>query len=523
MERYKILKTVGDGSFGTVVKAVNRSTGEVVAIKKMKQKFYSWDECLALREIKSLRKLSHNNIIKVKEVIRANDELHLIFEFLEQNIYQFIKDRSEPLPERRIRAILYQVFSGLAYMHKHGFFHRDLKPENLLVQNEVCKLADFGLAREIRSKPPFTDYVSTRWYRAPEILLRSTSYNSPIDQFAMGCIMAELYTLKPLAPGSNEHDQVHKLCAVLGTPTKQQWADGLRLAQLMNFHFPQAPGVPLPQLLPNMCSEGLNLISQLLEWDPQNRPSASQVLQHPYFANFQPILESPPNSRGPNSRGVLESRGLVSGLRQTHSKVSRDSSSISKKSSRGNMRNINPSSIRAAEFRGELPKLNEETDFKLPEITRKPLAHHPPPYAPPSYGPSSFGYQQQQPVPYQPPYQPPSYQPPYQPPSYQPPYQTPSYQPSYQAPSYQPPYQAPSYQPPYQTPSYQPQAPVYKPYQGGYPRENPQGPPGMQREETHLPSLKQAGSMSNAMALGRNRPRGKLPGVGVLPGLPRRY
>jgi protein kinase len=488
MERYKILKTVGDGSFGTVVKAVNRSTGEVVAIKKMKKKFYSWDECLALREIKSLRKLSHNNIIKVKEVIRANDELHLIFEFLEQNIYQLIKDRSEPLPERRIRAILYQVFSGLAYMHKHGFFHRDLKPENLLVQNEVCKLADFGLAREIRSKPPFTDYVSTRWYRAPEILLRSTSYNSPIDQFAMGCIMAELYTLKPLAPGSNEHDQVHKLCAVLGTPTKQQWADGLRLAQLMNFHFPQAPGVPLPQLLPNMCSEGLNLISQLLEWDPQNRPSASQVLQHPYFANFQPILESPPNSRGANSRGILESRGLVSGLR--HSKISRDSSNISKKSSRGNTRNINPSSIRAAEFRGELPKLKEETDFKLPEITRKPLA--PPPYAPPSYGASSY----QPHVPYQPPSQPPSYQPPYQP---------------------------PSYQPPYQTPSYQPQAHLYKPYQGGIPRENPQGFPGMQREETHLPSLKQPGNLSNAMALGRNRPRGKLPGMSVLPGLPRRY
>jgi serine/threonine protein kinase len=91
-------------------------------------------------------------------------------------------------------------------MHKHGFFHRDLKPENLLIKGDVCKIADFGLAREIRSRPPFTDYVSTRWYRAPEICLRSTAYNSPVDIFAMGCIMAEMYTGNPLAPGTNEND-----------------------------------------------------------------------------------------------------------------------------------------------------------------------------------------------------------------------------------------------------------------------------------------------------------------------------
>ena len=97
-------------------------------------------------------------------------------------------------------------------MHKHGFFHRDLKPENLLVQEDLVKIADFGLAREIRSKPPYTDYVSTRWFRAPEILLRSTEYNSPVDIFACGCIMAELYTSRPLAPGQNENDQIIKLC-----------------------------------------------------------------------------------------------------------------------------------------------------------------------------------------------------------------------------------------------------------------------------------------------------------------------
>jgi serine/threonine protein kinase len=176
----------------------------------MKKKFYSWEECMALREIKSLRKLNHKCIVKLKEVIRANDDLYFVFEYLDMNVYQMIKDRTTDLPESQVKSIIYQTLEGLAYMHKHGFFHRDLKPENLLATGEIVKIADFGLAREIRSRPPFTDYVSTRWYRAPEILLRSTSYNSPIDIFAMGAIMAELYMLRPLFPGQNETDQIYK-------------------------------------------------------------------------------------------------------------------------------------------------------------------------------------------------------------------------------------------------------------------------------------------------------------------------
>jgi serine/threonine protein kinase len=203
---------VSDGTFSSVSKAVNRSTGEVVAIKKMKKKFYIWDECLALREIKSLRKLTHQNIVKLKEVVRVNEELHLVFEYLDQNVYQLMK-------ESEIRSILYQTFLGLACMHKHGFFHRDLKPESLMITKDLCKIADFGLAREIRSKPPYNDYVSTRWYRTPEILLRSSNYNSPIDIFAIGCTMSDLYNINPLAPGKNELDHIYKFCTVLGTPT----------------------------------------------------------------------------------------------------------------------------------------------------------------------------------------------------------------------------------------------------------------------------------------------------------------
>ena len=201
-----MIKTIGDGTYGSVSKAINKTTGEVVAIKKMKKKFYSWEECMALREIKSLRKLNHQNIVKLKEVIRVNDDLYFVFEHMELNVYEMIKGKTKNLPEISIKHVIYQTLQGLAYMHKHSFFHRDMKPENLLNSGDIVKIADFGLAREIRSRPPFTDYVSTRWYRAPEILLRSTTYNSPIDIFAMGAIMAELYMLRPLFPGTNESD-----------------------------------------------------------------------------------------------------------------------------------------------------------------------------------------------------------------------------------------------------------------------------------------------------------------------------
>ena len=206
MDKYTILKTLGDGTYGSVVKGINKQTNEEVAIKKMKKKFYSWEECMALREIKSLRKLNHSQIVKLKEVIRVNDDLYFVFEYMEKNVYELMKDRSVAMTQEEVRSVMWQTMQGLAYMHKHGFFHRDLKPENLLSKGDTVKIADFGLAREIRSRPPFTDYVSTRWYRAPEILLRSTNYNSPVDMFACGAIMAELFMLRPLFPGNNETD-----------------------------------------------------------------------------------------------------------------------------------------------------------------------------------------------------------------------------------------------------------------------------------------------------------------------------
>eukprot|EP00245_Coleochaete_scutata_P016282 TRINITY_DN752_c0_g2_i1.p1 TRINITY_DN752_c0_g2~~TRINITY_DN752_c0_g2_i1.p1 ORF type:complete len:485 (-),score=79.85 TRINITY_DN752_c0_g2_i1:765-2219(-) len=299
MNRYKVLKQLGDGTYGSVWKAVNRATNEVVAIKKMKRKFYSWDECMNLREVKSLRKLNHPNIVKLKEVIRENDELYFVFEYMECNLYQLMKDKDKLFHESKVRNWAYQVLQALAYMHKHGYFHRDLKPENLLVTKDVIKVADFGLAREIRSRPPYTDYVSTRWYRAPEVLLQSAYYGAPIDMWAMGAIMAELFTLRPLFPGASEADEIYKICSVLGTPTQQTWPDGVKLAAAMNYRFPQFNTTPLAVLIPNASADAIDLMTALCSWDPNKRPTAAQTLQHPFF---QVAVTVPPSlSRSANT------------------------------------------------------------------------------------------------------------------------------------------------------------------------------------------------------------------------------
>lgn len=311
MDRYKLIKEVGDGTFGSVWRAINKLSGDVVAVKKMKRKYYTWEECMSLREVKSLRRLNHPNIVKLKEAIRENDILYFIFEYMECNLYQLIKDRGKLFMETEIRNWCYQIFHGLSYMHQRGYFHRDLKPENLLVSKEIIKIADFGLARELCSQPPYTEYVSTRWYRAPEVLLQSSTYGAAVDMWAMGAIMAELFTLHPLFPGSNEADEIHKICSVIGSPNHDTWAEGLQLANSMSYQFPQAPGANLSELIPSASENAISLIKSLCSWDPAKRPNAAEVLQHPFFQasyyvppSLRPRVANTPPSAG--NKGSVE-------------------------------------------------------------------------------------------------------------------------------------------------------------------------------------------------------------------------
>eukprot|EP00268_Persea_americana_P063250 TRINITY_DN818_c3_g1_i3.p1 TRINITY_DN818_c3_g1~~TRINITY_DN818_c3_g1_i3.p1 ORF type:complete len:280 (-),score=37.85 TRINITY_DN818_c3_g1_i3:2643-3482(-) len=266
MDRYKIIKEVGDGTFGSVWRAIYKHTGEVVAIKKMKRKYYSWDECMNLREVKSLRKMNHPNIVKLKEVIREHDILYFVFEYMDCNLYQLMKDRGKLFSESEVRNWCFQIFQALAYMHQRGYFHRDLKPENLLVTKDIIKIADFGLAREVCSQPPYTEYVSTRWYRAPEVLLQSSVYGSAVDMWAMGAIMAELFTLRPLFPGSSEADEIYKICGVIGSPNQKSWAEGLELANVLKYQFPQFSSANLSVLIPSASEDAISLISVSIIW-----------------------------------------------------------------------------------------------------------------------------------------------------------------------------------------------------------------------------------------------------------------
>ena len=206
---------------------------------------------------------------------------------METDLLELMKScEPKKLKEDQIRDIMHQTLLGLSFMHKYGFFHRDMKPENLLLTRNKLKIADFGLAREIRSVPPYTEYVSTRYYRAPECILKSKNYSSPIDIWGLGCIMAEMYLHpQPLFCGSNEKEVLFRICSVLGTPTHDTWNDGIRQANKVGIKFPTCPGTELEKIITEASSEAIDLMKQMLQWDPNKRATAKNLLNHPFFTN----------------------------------------------------------------------------------------------------------------------------------------------------------------------------------------------------------------------------------------------
>ncbi|TNV74111.1 hypothetical protein FGO68_gene7485 [Halteria grandinella] len=293
MDKYSLIKNLGSGTFATAIMAKNKETSEIVTVKMLTKKYDTWDECLQLREIKLLQKYGHTNIRRLKEVIRANNKLYMIFEYMDGTIYDMIlKQRANGMSEELVKSIIAQVLQGLEFLHGHGVFHRDLKPENILFSYDekqssqrvpIVKLADFGLAKEVGSQKlgQHTDYVSTRWYRAPELLLQFTNYDQKIDIFALGCIAVELILGYPLAAGFNEADQVQKLCKVIGNP-EDSWIEGSAKASMLNMQF-QSDILPIgiQSLLPKTSQPLIDLIQRMLRWDPKNRISAKECLLHP--------------------------------------------------------------------------------------------------------------------------------------------------------------------------------------------------------------------------------------------------
>ena len=295
MNKYQILKVIGDGTYGKVYQGINKETNEKVAIKKLKNKMSSWEDCILQNEVRFLRKLNNENIVKLFEVIREqNNDVSYIFEYCDCNLFEFIeKHRKQKMfiSEAKIRNIIYQITCGLKYLHSCNIMHRDLKPENILMvlSNNLVKIADFGTAKEI---PDFldnslTDYVCTRWYRAPECTLKSNNYNEKIDVWAIGCIMAELYTLKPIFPGIDEFDQLNKILKITGTPEYNEWPEGFALIQKLNIRVPNYNKCNLNQIVFNANEDAIDFLEHIFQVNPEKRPSAGELLKHPYFTEIQ--------------------------------------------------------------------------------------------------------------------------------------------------------------------------------------------------------------------------------------------
>ncbi|KHN97733.1 serine/threonine-protein kinase MAK [Metarhizium album ARSEF 1941] len=331
-DRFEVLKEIGDGSFGSVVLARVRTAGanvarrgSIVAIKSMKKTFDSIAPCLELREVVFLRTIpNHPHLVPALDIFLDphSKKLHICMEYMEGNLYQLMKARDHKcLDNASVKSVLFQIMRGLEHIHSHNFFHRDIKPENILVSTSshqeasnsfrrysalvtppstpphyTVKLADFGLARETHSKLPYTTYVSTRWYRAPEVLLRAGEYSAPVDIWAVGAMAVEVATLKPLFPGGNEVDQVWRVCEIMGSPGNWynkagvrvgggDWREGTRLASKLGFSFPKMAPHAMDTILqaPQWPASLSSFVTWCLMWDPKNRPTSSQALMHEYF------------------------------------------------------------------------------------------------------------------------------------------------------------------------------------------------------------------------------------------------
>ncbi|XP_015308748.3 MAPK/MAK/MRK overlapping kinase isoform X14 [Macaca fascicularis] len=254
MKNYKAIGKIGEGTFSEVMKMQSLRDGNYYACKQMKQRF---------------------------ESDRKSGSLALICELMDMNIYELIRGRRYPLSEKKIMHYMYQLCKSLDHIHRNGIFHRDVKPENILIK-DVLKLGDFGSCRSVYSKQPYTEYISTRWYRAPECLLTDGFYTYKMDLWSAGCVFYEIASLQPLFPGVNELDQISKIHDVIGTPA-QKTLTKFKQSRAMNFDFPFKRGSGIPLLTTNLSPQCLSLLHAMVAYDPDERIAAHQALQHPYF------------------------------------------------------------------------------------------------------------------------------------------------------------------------------------------------------------------------------------------------
>ncbi|PVU97434.1 hypothetical protein BB561_000530 [Smittium simulii] len=289
-DRYQKQDKVGEGTYGVVYKARDTETGDFVAMKKIR---LEGDDdgvpSTAIREISLLKELQHNNIVRLLDIVHSDAKLYLVFEFLDMDLKKYM-DNTGPqgLSPAQVKSYLHQLVKGISFCHSRRILHRDLKPQNLLINKHgLLKIADFGLGRAFGVPLRiYTHEVVTLWYRAPEILMGSRHYSIGMDMWSIGCIFAEMVSKRPLFPGDSEIDEIFKIFRVLGTPTEETWPSVTSLPDYKS-SFPKWKPKSLAELLPNLCTDGIDLLEKMLIYDPSHRITAKQAMQHPYFKDVE--------------------------------------------------------------------------------------------------------------------------------------------------------------------------------------------------------------------------------------------
>ncbi|KAH9389736.1 PREDICTED: cyclin-dependent kinase 1-A-like [Rhagoletis zephyria] len=287
MDDYQKIEKIGEGTYGVVHKARHKLTQELVAMKKIRLE--NEDEGVpstAIREITILKELNHPNIVCLKDVLLQENRLHLVFEFLSMDLKKYLDSipSNQTMDKELVQSYMKQLLDAIVFCHSRRIIHRDLKPQNLLIDNKgTIKIADFGLARAFGIPiRPYTHEVVTLWYRAPEVLLGSQKYSTPVDIWSIACIFAEMITKVPLFHGDSEIDQLFRIFRTLGTPIDEQWP-GVSSLPDYKCSFPTWRDNILHTVLPGVEGEALELIKSMLVYDPQKRISAKGALLHPYF------------------------------------------------------------------------------------------------------------------------------------------------------------------------------------------------------------------------------------------------
>ena len=290
MNKYEMLGVVGEGAYGVVLKCKNKETNESVAIKKYKE---IEDEELfkkaIMREVKLLRTLKQDNIVQLKEAFRRKGRLYLVLEYVEKNLLEILESSPNGLSAEQVKSYIFQLLKAINYCHKQEVIHRDIKPENLLVsKDQKLKLCDFGFARTLVKGGNLTDYVATRWYRSPELLLGSY-YGKQVDIWAIGCIMGELTDGQPLFPGESEVDQLYVIQRVLGPLPKDLQEAFQKNPRFLGLKFPDLsrPETLQKRYVGKLSKEALNFIQETLKMSPGERITAAEALEHPYFDSLR--------------------------------------------------------------------------------------------------------------------------------------------------------------------------------------------------------------------------------------------